>query len=655
MIDSHLMWPGWPEVDHWTGQAVSVALLSGRLAVSGSRSPWVSRSVAAGEALAARAGRRHAVLTTNGSSAIVVALHALGIGPGDTVAMPATTWVSCATSVLRVGATPRYFDATADSPCGDIASLPEPPSAILAIHLYAQHFPVDEARRLFPGVPIIEDASHAQFSRFGGRVAGSLGDLSIMSLQAGKIITAGEGGAVLCDDPDMAARLESLVMDSRRRARLSHASAVNELEAALLLHGANHSPPEISAALLFDQLGRFEDQCARRAYGAARFLAMLEDRGGHYAADAESVNSGAFYGIAVEVPEAMATADELIDRVRRVCGLALDRIYPPVPQGPLYRPETIKQFASIAGHTPDTPMSERWYQRYALVPHQAFLAEPQALEILADAIAAPLRPIRAGVPVSARRPVVDVLMLTAGGRPHLREAVASALRQDVDAEVRVTIWAQGMETVETDSSWGSSVEVVRLDLGRLLPLDPLARIATVRDLAVRNCAGNYVAFLDDDNVWEADHLASLLDALSPGIFAAHSWRILTTADGLPTVVDRFPWLPPGPRSAERFNHLTCAGVMDPADAVVRDSVSFALPDGTRGMVDMGEWLFDRRLLALLHFDRPRTQEEIVDRLGEDDVLLEQIIQQGVATACTARPTLRYRLGGMSNPEFSVVS
>jgi hypothetical protein len=67
---------------------------------------------------------------------------------------------------------------------------------------------------------------------------------------------------------------------------------------------------------------------------------------------------------------------------------------------------------------------------------------------------------------------------------------------------------------------------------------------------------------------------------------------------------------------------------------------------------MGAWLFEARLLRLLRFCRDRTREEVAGRLGEDDVVLEQMLRLGVPIACTRQPTLRYRLGGMSNPEYA---
>ena len=157
-------WPAWPQTDEWSAQAMGAALLSGRLAVSGARSEWTPRAVEASRQLAARAGRQHCTLTTSGSSAILVALQALGVGPGDVVLIPATTWVSCATSVLRAGATPAFYDADEQSPCV-IGEAPEiTPSVVLAVHLYAQQMDIPALRKRFPGALIIEDASHSQLA-----------------------------------------------------------------------------------------------------------------------------------------------------------------------------------------------------------------------------------------------------------------------------------------------------------------------------------------------------------------------------------------------------------------------------------------------------------------------------------------------------------
>jgi hypothetical protein len=181
----------------------------------------------------------------------------------------------------------------------------------------------------------------------------------------------------------------------------------------------------------------------------------------------------------------------------------------------------------------------------------------------------------------------------------------------------------------------------------MLPEPPFERIAELRQLAAQSCTADYTAFLDDDNVWTPDHLASLLALISPDRPAVHSWRTLVDHGHNPVAVDRFPWLPPGQEAVDRWTSLVANGVVDGGGAVVRDGVE-------HGMVDMGEWLFDTRLLRLLKFTRPRTPEEVAGRLGEDDIVLEQIRRLGVPTACTGVASLRYQLGGMSNPEFASV-
>ncbi|KAA2264184.1 glycosyltransferase [Solihabitans fulvus] len=644
-------WPDWPELDEQSAQAMVRALRSGRLAVSGGKSVWPSQTVSAARTVARMSGRRHCVLTTSGSTSIVVALHALGIGPGDTVAMTAATWVACATSVLRVGATPVFFDATPESPCGDPATLAERPSAILGIHLFAQHFDVAAARARFPGVPIVEDASHTQFglTADGSRI-GSLGDLSIMSLQASKIITSGEGGAILTDDEDVLHRLESLVMDSRRRAALNSPIATTELEPANLLHGSNQSPPEHSAALLADQLARFAGQAERRARGARTLAAALDGSGWTFVADEAALADGSFYGIVLRIPAGVGTPTEVMAAVQRETGLVISTVYDPITEGPLYRPETIKQFAGLRPPATALPHTGAWFRHTVLVPHAAFLAEDADLRRLA----AVLRAMETGDPVTALgSPVaattVDVVVITRGDRDTLGAALASAVKQDTDADVRITVWVDGDRAPSAVAE--VPCEVITLAGQGLLPDDPFARIAALRDLAAARCTADHVAFLDDDNEWEANHLSSLLTLARAGHLAVHSWRTLVGADGLPATVDRFPWLAPSPEAEALLGSLGDADVLDADSPVVRDRAVIDGVPGLTGMVDMGEWLFDREALRLLRFGRPRTPAEVAARVGEDDIVLEQLNRLEFPVGCTSLPTLRYRLGGMSTPEY----
>ncbi|MCF6473397.1 aminotransferase class I/II-fold pyridoxal phosphate-dependent enzyme [Nonomuraea sp. MG754425] len=641
-------WPVWPQTDDDTAQAVNAALLSRRMAVSGTPSRWRSRNEIAARALAAALGRSHAVLTSSGSGAIVVALQALGVGPGDAVLVPATTWVSCATAIMRVGARPVFFDARHDS-LSRLGDHPDVPiRAILAVHLYAEHANIDELRATFPGAPIVEDASHSHLAvTDDGRRVGTLGDISIMSLQASKVLTSGEGGAVCTDDPEIASRVESLVTDSRRRNPAAASNAACELEPALLLHGANFALSELSAALLQDQLSKLPNQLLRRSLGASFVIGRLVEAGWRVFADEGALRSGGFYGVAVEIPAHRGDRGTVLEEVRARCGLALDTVYPPIPEGPLYRPETVSRYAHIGHVVPALPWSRKWHHDCVVLPHHAFLAGERQLDLLVGTL---LGERRTTTRPEAEPCSIDVVVITTGTRDTLWEALDSIERQDVRARVRVSVLIDSPEervgklTAGLRSRYPHYRVVVDTDQA-LSSLTPFERIARLRQNALGACHGDYTAFLDDDNRWEPTHLSSLLKVARSGFPAVHSWRVLVDRSGSPVTVDRFPWLPPGPDSYERFKSMVADGIMSPDDNVVKDS-------STGGMVDMGAWLFDTRLLRSLKFERPHTAAEVRDRVGEDDILLEQLNRLDVPTGCTREATLVYRLGGMSNEEYA---
>jgi len=110
-------WASWPRSNEETEKKVLEILRSGRWTISGPHvpSPLAEREFA--RQFAAYNGVRHCVPTANGSSALVIALEALDIGPGDEVIVPVLTWVATAAAVLRVNATPVFVDVDAGTLC----------------------------------------------------------------------------------------------------------------------------------------------------------------------------------------------------------------------------------------------------------------------------------------------------------------------------------------------------------------------------------------------------------------------------------------------------------------------------------------------------------------------------------------------------------
>lgn len=161
-------------------------------------------------------GTAHAITVSNGTVALHLALHALGIGEGDEVIVPDLSFIATANAVLMTGATPIFADIDPESLCLDPASLSElitPRSrAIIPVHLYGH--PADMsaicAVAETHGLAVIEDAAEAHGSAIGPARVGSFGDCATFSFYANKNITTGEGGMIVTNDDALAQEIRML-------------------------------------------------------------------------------------------------------------------------------------------------------------------------------------------------------------------------------------------------------------------------------------------------------------------------------------------------------------------------------------------------------------------------------------------------------------
>jgi perosamine synthetase len=189
-------------------------------------------------------GRGHGIAVSNGSAALDAAMLALGLKEGCEVIMPSFTIISCAASILRAGCTPVLVDCdetwNMDVRCVESKITPKT-AAIMAVHIYG--LPVDMARieKLAGkyGLRIIEDAAEVIGQTCMGRKCGSFGDVSCFSFYPNKQVTTGEGGMIMCDDDEIAARVRSLrnlcFMPERRfvHEELGYNFRMSNLQAAL--------------------------------------------------------------------------------------------------------------------------------------------------------------------------------------------------------------------------------------------------------------------------------------------------------------------------------------------------------------------------------------------------------------------------------------
>ncbi|HKX02010.1 MAG TPA: DegT/DnrJ/EryC1/StrS family aminotransferase, partial [Methylomirabilota bacterium] len=167
--------------------------------------------------LAAQCGARHGVGTGSGTDALLLALKAVGVGPGDEVITSAFSFVASGTTVVMAGATPVFVDVDPATynldPARVERAITPRTRAIVPVHLYGQPADMDPILEIAKryGLTVIEDACQAHGAEYKGRRAGSMGHMACFSFYPGKNLGAcGEGGMVVTDDPECARTIRML-------------------------------------------------------------------------------------------------------------------------------------------------------------------------------------------------------------------------------------------------------------------------------------------------------------------------------------------------------------------------------------------------------------------------------------------------------------
>jgi dTDP-4-amino-4,6-dideoxygalactose transaminase len=235
----------------------------------------------------------HGIAMMNGTVTLETALQAADIGPGDEVIVPAISFVSTATAVSRVGATPVFVDIEPYSFNMDPTCVTEAISAatkaMIIVHFGGALANLDG---LLPiarqhGLTVIEDAAHAHGSEWNGQRAGSFGDCASFSFQNGKVLTSGEGGIVTSTQEEYAARVRSIANQGRRPGESFFAHF--EL-------GSNLRITALQAAVLMAQMDLLDEQIERRTRNAAILLEELRAVSGiHWQEIPKAVNRNSWY------------------------------------------------------------------------------------------------------------------------------------------------------------------------------------------------------------------------------------------------------------------------------------------------------------------------------------------------------------------------
>jgi dTDP-4-amino-4,6-dideoxygalactose transaminase len=227
------------------------------------------------EAMAVYCGVEHAVGCASGSDALLLALVALGIGPGDEVIVPSFTFFATASAVWRLGAKPVFADIRPDTfnldPADVMYKLSTATKAIIPVHLFGQCADMDELDQIVSaarGIPVIEDACQAIGAEYRGRRAGSMGTTGAFSFYPTKNLGGfGDGGLITTSDGELAAKLRVL-RDHGQQPRYYHHFV-----------GVNSRLDALQAAVLNVKLPKLGEWSAARERHAKRYATEFDQRG----------------------------------------------------------------------------------------------------------------------------------------------------------------------------------------------------------------------------------------------------------------------------------------------------------------------------------------------------------------------------------------
>ncbi len=320
-----------PIYEPWLGQREE------ELVLETVRSTWIS---SAGkyikqfeEEFAAYCGAAYGIATSNGTTSLHLAVHALGIGEGDEVIVPSLTFVACANAITYTGARPVFADVDpvtwTISPESVMTLITPRTKAIMPVHLYGQMAPMVELMALAEAhnLWVIEDAAEAHGAAIGNRRAGAWGTIGSFSFFANKIITTGEGGMLITDDAELAARCRLLRDHGMPPDRRYWHDEV----------GFNYRLTNMQAAVGVAQMTRIDEVIRRKREIALQYARELKDVPGITMNVERPGSTSVFWMVSALIdPPYALSRDELVVALRKE-GIDSRPFFHPMDTLPPYR------------------------------------------------------------------------------------------------------------------------------------------------------------------------------------------------------------------------------------------------------------------------------------------------------------------------------
>ncbi len=342
-------WPIWPQGDRTTQKFLIDVLNSGRWGIGGKYNGKKLFEQRFAHAFARFHASAFCVPVVNGSAALAVALEALGVTFGDEVIVPGLAWISCATAVIKIGAIPILVDIDPEtlciSPSAARLAINNQTKAIIVIHSYCTVADLDALVALSKetGIPIIEDCSQAHGAIWKGQRVGTFGKIGVYSMGNSKVLTCGEGGVAITNDPKIYECMQQLRGDGYRYKDSKPVLGQSQLEESGMVQGYNYCLSEFQAAVLLSGLKTLNRQNKKREENGEYLKKLCSDIDGvqplyRYAA----VNHLTYFRFCIRLNlEEFGSAT--IDQIRRALIAELNEssielVDYPLTKNPLYKP-----------------------------------------------------------------------------------------------------------------------------------------------------------------------------------------------------------------------------------------------------------------------------------------------------------------------------
>jgi len=396
------IWIKWPIPNLRTKNLLSKTLDSRRWTIRGWYNGEKSKQIEFSERFADYMNSKHCILTSSGSTGLIIALEACDIGFGDEVIVPIYTWIATAIAVLNVNAIPIFVDVNEATGCISPEAIEknvtQKTKAIIPVHLHNSIADMNSILHIANkhNLYVIEDCSQAHCAQYYNKYVGTLGNIGVFSMNQEKVLCCGEGGAVITNDTNLADRLWRLCADGARLTNQQPIIGRYEMIDTGGLLGSNYCMSDFQASILMSELDLLEERNRVRKFNANYLDEKLSEIGSFPMQTSPGTTDRTYFKYSIRIEPTLLgdiSIDEIGDALSKELNFDISKTEcQPLHQNILYCPHT-KQRHKINKDYQESidisylrfPVAELLYKTTLVFHHRILLSENKYMKYIVDA------------------------------------------------------------------------------------------------------------------------------------------------------------------------------------------------------------------------------------------------------------------------------